>query len=61
MLTNSAYLVDESRFSSNNNNQVSHRVVMLGIGETVDGIVYLREVRVLGILLKSYAIVKEVY
>lgn len=61
VLTNSAYLVDESRFSSNNNNQVSHRVVMLGIGETVDGIVYLREVRVLGILLKSYAIVKEVY
>ena len=51
----------EMSIRDSNNNQVSHRVVMLGIGETVDGIVYLREVRVLGILLKSYAIVKEVY
>jgi hypothetical protein len=57
VLTNSAYLIDESRFPESDL-LIDHRLVALGRYETIENVVYVREVRVIGLLMKRYVIVQ---
>ena len=57
ILTNSAYLIDESRFPESDL-LIDHKLVALGRHETIENVVYVREVRVIGLLMKRYVIVQ---
>lgn len=55
VLTNSWYLVDESRFADSEAS-IHHRVTALGRYENIENAIYVREVRVIGLLLKRYVV-----
>ncbi len=55
VLTNSAYLIDESRFPDSEA-LIDHKLVALGRYETIENAIYVREVRVIGLLIKRYAV-----
>ncbi|MDP6650665.1 MAG: hypothetical protein QGF90_00875, partial [Gammaproteobacteria bacterium] len=57
VLTNSAYLVDEARFAGSGEAPI-YETIAVGRNASVDGALYVRDVRVLGILIKRYAIVE---
>lgn len=58
VLTNSAYLVDESLLNQSDSGY-SHQVTALGRNLSVENAIYVRDVRVLGVLLKRYAVVES--
>ena len=55
VLTNSFYLIDESRFPESDLS-INHRVAALGRYEDIENAIYVREVRVIGLLIKRYVV-----
>ena len=55
VLTNSAYLVEESRFADTEA-LIDHKLVALGRYENIENAIYVREVRVIGLLIKRYVV-----
>ena len=55
VLTNSFYLIDESRFPESDLS-INHRVAALGRYEDIENAIYVRDVRVIGLLIKRYVV-----
>jgi len=55
VLTNSFYLIDESRFPESDSS-INHKVAALGRYEDIENAIYVREVRVMGLLIKRYVV-----
>ncbi len=55
VLTNSLYLVDESRFADSEA-FIDHRLVALGRHGSIENAIYVRDVRVIGLLIKRYVV-----